>query len=79
MAFTERVTQLDEEELEALARAATWYAKYFAREVAAGSGETHAYAVEERRSYLALVRGLGTLGIRLAVPDELQPHVRQAA
>jgi hypothetical protein len=79
MAFTERVTNLDEEELEALTRAATWYANYFAREIAAEAGETHAYAVEERRSYLALVRALGALGIRFPVPDELQPHVRQAA
>ncbi len=79
MAFTERVTDLDEEELEALAGAATWYAKYFAREVAEEACETHAYAVEQRRSYLALVRALATLGIRLAVPDELQPHARHAA
>lgn len=79
MSFAERVNALNDEELAALARAGTWYANYFAREIAGEAEETHAYAVEERRSYLALVHGLRKLGILYALPDELSEHARQAA
>ena len=34
MSFAERVSALNDEELAALARAGTWYANYFAREIA---------------------------------------------
>jgi hypothetical protein len=52
MAFVERASRLSEQELEALTRAGTWYANYFAREIAAEASETAAYAVEERRAHL---------------------------
>ena len=79
MSFVERASRLTEQEFEALARAGTWYANYFAREIAAEASETAAYAVEERRSYLALVDALRKLGVLYAVPDELTPHAREAA
>lgn len=78
MAFTDRVADLSEDELDALARASTWYANYFADRIAAEAAESHAYAVEARRSYLDLVSALRKLGIRYALPDALQPHERQA-
>ena len=79
MPFTDRVTDLSEDELDAMARASTWYANYFAEQIAADVGESHAYAVEARRAYLDLVSALRKLGIRYAVPDALQAHERQAA
>jgi hypothetical protein len=79
MAFVERAPRLSEQELEALTRAGTWYANYFAREIAAEASETAAYAVEERRAYLTLVSALRTLGLRYAVPDELAEHAAEAA
>jgi hypothetical protein len=79
MSFVERAPRLTEDEFEALTRAGTWYANYFAREIAAEAQQSHAYAVEERRSYLALVSGLRKLGVLYALPDELSEHRRQAA
>ena len=79
MSFVERAPALTEEELDALTRAATWYASYHARAIASEADEMHAYAIAERRSYLALVGGLRKLGIRFALPDELTEHARQAA
>lgn len=77
--IVERQRELSSEQLEALVRAGTWYANYFASEIAAEADETHAYAVEERRSYLALVHALGALGAPYAVPDALLEHRRRAA
>ena len=79
MPFTDRAVELSEDELDALARASTWYANYFSDRIAGEAAETHAYAVEARRSYLDLVSALRKLGIRYAVPDALQVHERQAA
>ena len=79
MSIAERVRDLNDDELAALTRAGTWYANYFAREIADEATETHAYAVEERRAYLALIRGLRKLGILYALPDELREHVGRAA
>lgn len=75
----DRLSQLTQDEVVALTGAATWYANYAAREIADEAEETHAYAVERRRSYLALVCGLRKLGVPYAVPDELLDHVRSAA
>lgn len=79
MSFVDRASALTEAELDALSRAATWYASYHARVIAGEAEETHAYALAERRSYLDLVRGLHKLGIRFALPDELVELTRQAA
>ncbi len=79
MSFTDRVAGLTEEQVEALTRAALWYANYFAREIAGEAGQTHASAVDDRHDYLALVEGLRVLGVRFALPDELQEHLPQAA
>lgn len=79
MSFQERVTDLTEEELDALTAAASWYASYAARDIAAEVGDESAYAVEARQSYISLVRGLRKLGIMLAVPDSLLEHSRRAA
>lgn len=79
MSFTGPGTELTEEEFDALTRAATWYANYFARTIADEAEEMHAAAVGARQSYVALVDGLRKLGIRYALPDELAEHARQAA
>jgi len=77
--YLDRVSTLSEPELEALARASTWYASYFAHELAAEARETHAVAVAERESYLALVAALRKLGVRFALPDELTAVLSDAA
>jgi hypothetical protein len=79
MSFTERVTDLTEEELDALTAAGSWYASYVARDIAAEIGDRSAYAVEARESYLSLLRGLHKLGIVLTAPDALLEHNRRAA
>lgn len=79
MSFSDRVAGLSEEELDALTGAASWYASYAARDVAAEAQDMSAYAVEGRRSYFALVGALGKLGVRKVVPDVLYEHSRQAA
>lgn len=76
---TDRLPNLTQHEVVALTRAATWYANYFSGEIAAESGEDHAYAVEERRDYLALVDALRKLGVSFALPDALVDHARSAA
>lgn len=76
---TDRLALLTHDEIAALASAATWYANYSAREIAEEAAETHAYAVERRRSFLSLVFGLRKLGVAYAVPDELLDHARSAA
>lgn len=79
MTFSDRVHALSEEELDALTAAATWYANYAARDVIEQAGDSSAYAVEQRRSYLALVEGLRKLGIGVAVPEVLdRAHLRAA-
>jgi hypothetical protein len=72
MTFTERVHSLSEEELDALTAAATWYANYALRDVAEQATDVSAYAVEQRRSYLALVDGLRKLGVAVTVPEVLE-------
>jgi len=79
VAYSERIVNLTERELEAVARASTWYANYFAHELASEADQTHAYAVAERESYVALVEALRKLGIRFAIPEEIQPHLEPAA
>lgn len=70
---------LTQEEEAALRSAATWYANYHAREVAAEAEDSTALAVEERRRFLALVRGLEKLGVRFPLPDALAHRKRQVA
>jgi len=79
MSFSERVIDLTEEELDALTAAASWYASYTARDIAAESDDQSAYAVEARDSYLSLLRGLRKLGIMFAAPDALLEHNRRVA
>ncbi len=79
MTFSDRVHHLSEEELDALTAAATWYANYASRDVIEQAGDASAYAVEQRRSYLALVEGLRKLGIMLAVPEALDRAPLRAA
>lgn len=79
MVRTDDGTPLSREEIDALARAASWYASYFAREISAEADDTHAYAVEERRAYLTLLAALHKLGVPYPVPDALRRHTRDAA
>jgi hypothetical protein len=79
MTFSDRVHALSEEELDALTAAATWYANYASRDVIEQADDASAYAVEQRRSYLALVEGLRKLGIMVAVPEALDRAPLRAA
>lgn len=73
------LAQMTDAELAALRGAATWYANYHAGEVADLASENAAYAVAERRRYLALVDALGKLGVRVRVPDTLLEERTRAA
>lgn len=79
MPFSDRVHALSEEELDALTAAATWYANYASRDVVEQAADVSAYAVEQRRSYLALVDGLRKLGVMVVVPEGLEPALSRAA
>ena len=79
MTFSDRLDTLSEEELDALSAAATWYAHYASRDVIEQAADASAYAVEQRRSYLALVEGLRKLGIMVAVPEALDRAPLRAA
>lgn len=79
MSSPDPLEALSPEELAALRAAGAWYASYHAREIAAEAQDTSAYAVEERRQYLALVAGLGKLGVTIALPDALGQRRRLAA
>jgi hypothetical protein len=79
MTFSDRVHDLTEEELDALTAAATWYANYASRDMIEQASDTSAYAVEQRRSYLALVDGLRKLGVMVSVPEALDPAPLRAA
>jgi hypothetical protein len=79
MPFSDRVHALSEEELDALTAAATWYANYASRDIVEQADDVSAYAVEQRRSYLALVDGLRKLGVMVAVPEALEPTELRAA
>ena len=79
MTFRERVHSLSEEELDALTAAATWYANYSSRDVAEQATDVSAYAVEQRRSYLALADGLRKLGVAVTVPEAVERAPLRAA
>lgn len=79
MTFSDRAHALSEEELDALTAAATWYANYASRDVIEQAGDSSAYAVEQRRSYLALVEGLRKLGVMVVVPEALDRAPLRAA
>jgi len=78
MEIPDAVSNLSEAELEALAAAATWYAKYHAAVIGEEAGDAGAKAVEDRRRYLDLIAALGKLGIRVRVPDALMDTARAA-
>lgn len=58
----------------ALTSAAVWYFKYHARIIAEAVDDRSALAVTRREDFLGLHAALWKLGVRLALPDELQPH-----
>lgn len=60
--------QLTEQEIEALAGAGAWYAKYHARIIAERADDRSAYAKAQRERYSALLSGLEKLGVRLRDP-----------
>lgn len=61
-------------ELTALTTAATWYFKSHARIIADEADDRSALAVTRREDFLGLHAALWKLGVRLALPDELQPR-----
>lgn len=60
--------ELSDEELNALLRAATWYAKYHERMIADLADDRSALAVTKRRRFQDLYWGLSKLGVRLRRP-----------
>jgi hypothetical protein len=61
-------------ELTALTAAATWYFKSHARIIAEEAADRSALALTRREDFLGLHSALWKLGVRLALPDELQPY-----
>ncbi len=69
-----RIASLEElspEELQALAEAAAWYAKYHERMISQRADDRSAAAVAQRERFLELHTGLRKLGVRLRLPDGL--------
>jgi antitoxin (DNA-binding transcriptional repressor) of toxin-antitoxin stability system len=71
--------ELTAREREALLDAARWYARHRAHDIVDEVTDGSAYAVAERERYLALISALRKSGVRIAVPDELQPRQNAAA
>lgn len=65
---------LADHEREALLSAATWYAKYHGRIIAEQADDPSAMAVARRDRYLNLHAALWKLGVRIRLPDELEPY-----
>lgn len=63
-----RQQDLSQAELDALAAAAAWYAKYHARIIAERADDPSAQALAQRERYLALLSGLEKLGFRIRNP-----------
>jgi hypothetical protein len=70
---------LSRAEVDALRSAGAWYAKYHVVRVAELAEDPSAYAEERRERFLALVSGLGKLGFKMALPDELRSAEQQTA
>ncbi len=71
----EAITALDElsdSELAALRSAAVWYFKRHARIIADEADDFSARAVVDRQDFLELHSALRTLGVSVALPDELR-------
>ena len=71
----EAITALDElsdSELGALRSAAVWYFKRHARIIADEADDFSARAVVDRQDFLELHSALRTLGVSVALPDELR-------
>jgi hypothetical protein len=79
MEMSRASSDLTASEIEALRAAGAWYAKYHAARVADLADDMSAYAEQRRERYLTLVTALRKLGFEMALPDELQAQVRQAA
>lgn len=65
---------LDENELDALSAAATWYFKYHGRMIAELADDPSVAAMSERDDFYDLRDALWKLGVRLALPDGLPPR-----
>ena len=69
------VAALDEQELDALTDAATWYFKYHGRMIAERADDPSAVAMAQRDSFHDLHAALCKLGIRLGLPEGLAPRL----
>jgi len=65
---------LADEELEALAGAATWYFKYHGRMIAERADDFSAVAIAQREEFHDLHAALWKLGVRLGLPEGLAPR-----
>jgi predicted TIM-barrel fold metal-dependent hydrolase len=62
---------LNPRELQALAEAAAWYAKYHERMISAAAADPSARAVAQRDRFETLHAALRKLGVRIRRPDGL--------
>ena len=69
LAHEERAAALTEREIDALAAAAAWYARYHAPTIAQEANDLGAAAVGHRERYLELIVALRKLGVQILPPD----------
>lgn len=69
LAQEDRVAALTDREIDALAAAAAWYARYHAPTIAQEAGNPGAAAVGHRERYVELIVALRKLGVQILPPD----------
>ena len=67
-----RIAELGDDELRALAEAATWYAKHHERMIADHADDRSALAAARRDHFRDLYDALAKLGVRLRRPEALR-------
>ena len=72
LAHEERSAVISDRELDVLASAAVWYARYHAPTIAQEAGDQGAAAVSHRERYLELIVALRKLGVQILPPDGVQ-------
>lgn len=69
LAHEERIATLSDREVDVLASAAVWYARYHAPTIAQEAGDPGAAAASHRERYLELIVALRKLGVPIVPPD----------
>ena len=69
LAHEERIAALTDRELDVLASASVWYARYHAPTIAQEAGDPGVAASAHRERYLELIVALRKLGVQILPPD----------